>query len=245
MTARPMTNQTKPPRPTPAQPAPMKPVPKQPAPGSPPPDRPPTGTAPRRRGRRLFAVGFVIVAVFTGAAVGYSLRLQPTMYGSSAEFIVTPRPELSDAAVERAMLTQVMVMTSDPVLRPVAGQAAMPLPRLRAAISAEIVGRSNVLHLQVADRDQARATRLVVLITDEYLRRAAPPAPAAGADGAQEPPATRSGLLSAATPLDAPVQPRPMQALAGGLLIGLLVAAVTVTVLIGPRRILRPVPHWE
>jgi hypothetical protein len=166
------------------------------------------------------------------------------LYGASAEFIVTPRPELSDAAVERALLTQVMVMTSDPVLRPVAGRAGMPLPRLRAAISAEIVGRTNVLHLQVADPDQARATRLVVLITDEYLRRVAPPAPAADADGEQEPPATRSAVLSAAGPLDAPVQPRPLQALAGGLLIGLLVAALTLAVLIGPRRSARPMPRW-
>jgi capsular polysaccharide biosynthesis protein len=203
----------------------------------------------RHRGRRRIWLATVlaclVVAVFAGAAIGYSL-LQPKVYGAQAEFILTARPELSDAAVDRAMVTQAMVVKSDPVLGPVAAQVGMSLDDLRGEVSADIVGRSDILRLTVGDRDQARAVRLVQLITDEYLRTPArAPAPAGGATDPDRAPLIVPTTLSAASPLAAPLQPRPIRALAAGIILGLLAATVVVVVMLRPRILTLPAPRWE
>jgi uncharacterized protein involved in exopolysaccharide biosynthesis len=212
-----------------------------------------------RRYRRVWAaavLGALTVALFCGAAVGYSL-LQPTVYGAQADILLTAQPQLSDAAVDRAMVTQTMVVTSDPVLEPVASQAGMPLPRLRDEVSVEIVGRSNVLRITVGDGDRARAVRLVELITAAYLRApgSAPapavPLPAPGGSAAPNPatgdvgPLIVPSVLVPAAPLDEPLQPRPLRALAAGAILGLLVAAGVVALVLRPRAALRPAPHRE
>lgn len=217
-----------------------------------------TGVYGRRRRRigRLAAMAVAIVAVFAGAAVGYSL-LQPRVYGAQGEILITPRPDISDTAAERAMVTQVMIISSDPVLEPVADRFDMSVSRLRDKVSAEIVGRSNILRLTVGDEDEVRAVELVRLITAEYLLRSAPaaaavPAPArasAPAPGAlagpQEEPPTRSEVLSAAAPLENPLQPQPVRALAAGVLLGLLAATVAVVALVRPRWLTRPTAYWK
>ena len=204
-----------------------------------------TGPAGRSRRRVWLATALagLVVAVFAGAAVGYSL-LQPKVYGAQAEFILTARPELSDAAVDRAMVTQAMIVTSDPVLGPVAAQVGISLPDLRGEISADIVGRSDVLRLTVGDRDQARAVRLVQLITDEYLRTSTR-APTTGTGTDDRAPLIMPTMLSAASPLQSPLQPRPMRALAAGLILGLLVATAAVVLVLRPRMFTLPAPRWE
>ncbi len=198
----------------------------------------------RRRLLSLAAVAVAVVALFAGAAVAYSL-LQPRVYGAQADILLTPRPDISDAAVERAMLTQLMIMEGDLVLRPVAERVGMPVGRLREKVSAEIVGRSNILRLTTSDTNRSQAVLLAQLITTEYLARASsePAAPAARAE--QEPPPSRSAVLSAAAPLDDPLRPRPLRALAAGTLIGLVAAAVTVVVLVRPRFLVRPPAFWR
>jgi uncharacterized protein involved in exopolysaccharide biosynthesis len=201
---------------------------------------------PARARRRLRVVHVValaaaIVAVFAGAAVGYS-ELRPTVYGAQADIILTPRPELSDAAADRAMVTQTMIVTSDPVLRPVVERTGVPLDRLRDAVGVEIVGRSNVMRITAGDRSRTRAVTLVQQVTEEYLRVAADtPGPA----GESRTPAITPALLSSAAPLAHPLQPQPLRALAAGILLGLLVAAAAVVVLVRPRSLTRPLPHWE
>jgi uncharacterized protein involved in exopolysaccharide biosynthesis len=212
-------------------------------------------TADRANGRRrrrilsLAAVALAVVAVFAGAAVGYSL-LQPRVYGAQVDFIVTPRAEFSDAAADRALLTQVMIVTSDPVLQPVAERAKIPLADLRGQVSADMVGRSTVLRLVVSDRDEARAVELARLITDEFLQwgtAGSTPAGGPGEDGsgAAEPPPTRTAVLAPATPLGGPLQPRPVRALAAGTLLGLLAAAVVLLILVRPRLRSGQSPRWE
>jgi uncharacterized protein involved in exopolysaccharide biosynthesis len=212
---------------------------------------------PRRR-RRIWAaavLGALIVALFGGAAVGYSM-LQPTVYGAQADFILTARPELSDAAVDRAMVTQTMVVKSDPVLGPVAQQAGVALPRLRDQVSVDIVGRSNILRITVGDRDQARAVMLVQLITAAYLRAPGdvptPAIPQPAPAGSAAPPAAGDlgppivpTVLTSATPLEQPLQPHPLRALAAGAILGLLVAAGAVALMLRPRAAVRQAPHWE
>lgn len=202
------------------------------------------GPAARRRiwiGLVLAVVSLVVVA---GAAVGYSL-LQPTIYGARADFVLTARPELSDAAVDRAMVTQTMVITGDPVLGPVATREGMALSRLRGEVSAEIVGRSDILRLTVGDQDQARALRLVRLIAAQYLGTPiGSPTPVAGSTTGDTAPPMVATLLSGASALDTPLQPRPLRALAAGLILGLLLAAALVASVLRPRVLRLRTPHW-
>jgi hypothetical protein len=204
-----------------------------------------SGRRPRRMGWKAFALTFLMVVGFAGASVGYSL-LQPTVHGAQAEFILTPRPELSDTSVDRAMVTQTMIIESDSVLGPVATKAGIRLNGLRVGVSAAIVGRSNVLRLTVGDRDQAEAVRLVELISAEYLRASGASASATTASptGDRTRPITPS-VLTAPSPLDRPLQPQPLRALAAGILLGLLAAAAAVTVMVRPRSPTRPSPHRE
>ena len=53
--------------------------------------------------------------------------LLPRAYGGQVEFLLTPRVELSDTAVERALLTEEVILTSPSVLGPVAAQAGLSL----------------------------------------------------------------------------------------------------------------------
>jgi uncharacterized protein involved in exopolysaccharide biosynthesis len=185
----------------------------------------------------VVVVALLIVAAFAGSAVGYSL-LQPKSYGAQADLLVTPRPELSDTAVDRAMRTQEMIATGSAVLEPVAATAGVPLSQLERAVSAGMVGRSNVLRLTVTDRDPGQALRLVQLVTAQYLRMALSPS-----DGGLRP--TASTILSPARILDHPVEPQPWRALAAGTLLGLSVAAVAATVLVRPWAATRPPPYWS
>jgi capsular polysaccharide biosynthesis protein len=185
---------------------------------------------PRRRVAMMIVVGLVIVAVFGGAAVGFSL-LQPTVYAAQADFVLLPRADLSDAAADRAMSTQAMIIQSDPVLKPVAARTGMPLNKLRGEVSASIVARSNVLRLTVGDRNRDRAVNLAQLITTEYLRVAPTLSPVTGSRADDRPPVTPA-ILSPASALEEPLRPKPLQALVAGVLLGLLAAAGAAIVLL-------------
>jgi uncharacterized protein involved in exopolysaccharide biosynthesis len=195
-----------------------------------------------RRWRSPLAMAFLaalIVALSGGGALGYSL-LQPAVYGAESEFVLTPRPELSDAAVDRAMLTHTMLVTGPSVLEPVATQSGIPLGQLQQTVTAEISGRSNILRITTEDRDPSRAVTVTRLVAAEY-QRAAAAIPAADPDG---PPAIRPALLTAARELGEPVSPRPMRALAAGVLVGVFAAALVLVLVWRPWRLLRPSPYW-
>lgn len=192
--------------------------------------------------KTLVALAVVVFMIVTGGAVGYSL-LRPKVYGATAEFILTPRTDMTDAAVDRAMETQVMITESRPVLEAVGHRIGMPPGELRDATSAEVVGRSNILRVTVGDRDQARAVRLVQLITEEYLAAAAAAGPTATA-GADTSPLTRATLLSAASPTARPLEPRPKRALAVGMLLGMIAGLAVVALVVRPRFLFRPSAYW-
>jgi uncharacterized protein involved in exopolysaccharide biosynthesis len=191
----------------------------------------------RVRRTTVVTVALLIVAAFAVSAVSYSL-LQPKSYGAQADFLVTPRPELSDTAVDRAMRTQEMIVTSSPVLQSVAAVAGVQPLELEHAVSAGVVGRSNVLRLTVTDRDPAQALRLVQLITTQYLRMTLSPS-----NGTFRP--TAATILSPARILDHPLGPRPWRALAAGTLLGVLVAAAAAAVLVQPWAATWPPPYWR
>ena len=196
----------------------------------------------RPRGGRwtLVAVAVGIVFVCMAGALAYSWT-QPRVYGATADILLVARPELSDAAVDRALQTQEMVIVSPVVLQPVATDTRIPLTQLQREVSASVVGRSNVLRLTVRDRDPRRAVTVARLITGEYITT---PSGAATQSANDAPPPTRSTLLSAARPLDHALQPQPLRAVAAAAILGLLAAAAAVTVLLRPRVPARPAAYW-
>jgi capsular polysaccharide biosynthesis protein len=170
--------------------------------------------------------------------------LVPKVYGAQVEFVLQPRPELSDTAVERAMLTEEVILTSPPVLGPVAAQAGLSLEELESRVSTNLAGRSNVLRLTVADRDRERALSLVSSIRLQYALQYASihanepkSTPSAG-------PALTYAVLTRPRLLDKPLAPRPMQVLAAGALVGIGAAAVLAVLLLRPalpgRRLQQP-----
>jgi len=219
--------------------APAEPVPARPHDEARPQDReekPPAGGAASRRRARpglLALLAVFVVAVFAGGALAVNL-FQPTVYGAEAEFLLTPRLELSDTAVDRAMVTQLMIVESPAVLQPVASRTGLSIAQLQDKIDVEIVGRSNILRITAADRDRADALTLVDLVAAQY---------AASAPNSETAP-IRATLLTPARPLDQPLQPQPMRALAAGVLLGLLAAGLLVIVAWRPWRLVRPSPYW-
>jgi len=185
----------------------------------------------------LVLVALIVVASFAGAALAFSLFLQPKVYGGQAEFLVRPRPELSDAAVDRAALTQVQLVTSPPVLQPVADESGTRRRALEKAVSADMVGRTNLLRITVASRDPARAVTLANLIASRYGEVSARVA-------GKGSPQLEVTLLTPARLTDEPLQPQPLRALAAGVLLGLLAAAVAVFALWRPWRLTRPSTFW-
>jgi capsular polysaccharide biosynthesis protein len=196
----------------------------------------------RPRGGRwtMVAVALGIIWLCMAGALAYSWT-QPRVYGATADILLVARPELSDAAVDRALQTQEMVIVSPVVLQPVATDTRIPLAQLQRDVSAGIVGRSNVLRLSVRDRDPRRAVTVARLVTGEYITT---PSGAATQSANDAPPPTRSTLLSAARPLDHAVQPQPLRAVAAAAIVGLLVAVVVLTVLVRPRVLARPAAYW-
>jgi capsular polysaccharide biosynthesis protein len=197
-----------------------------------------TGGRQPIRPAMILLVAVTVLALFAGAAVAFSLLVQPKVYGGEAEFLLTTRPDLSDAAVDRASLTQVEIITGPRVLQPVADQTHVRLPALEDAVSADMVGRTNILRITVGDRDPARAISLTRAIAAQY---GALNAAVAKGDSAQ-PTAT---VLTPARATDQLLQPRPRRALAAGALLGLLAAAAAVLVLWRPWQLTRPSPFWS
>jgi capsular polysaccharide biosynthesis protein len=244
------------------------------------------------------AIALATVVVCTLVALPILLS-RPPVYGAQADILVNPGANLSDAATDRALVTQEVILRSRAVLDPVAGATGIPARRLEQALSTEVVNQSNVVRVTVADRDEPTAQRLAQLITEEYEKQASLAtltgvaqstsylegqladlsaalagyqdqlARLARGRGRGKPISTRERQLQltvAATRqrletvqdqlaqaplriversqpqvlvpahgLSDPLRPRPVQAAATGVLVGLFVAAVIVIVLFRPR----------
>jgi uncharacterized protein involved in exopolysaccharide biosynthesis len=182
-------------------------------------------------------IAFAVVLTFAGAALGYSLT-RPKVYGAEAEILLTPRPELSDTAVDRAMLTQTLLVRSPTVLQPVAVRAGVPLRRLQDAVTVDMVGRSNILRITAADRDRDRAVLIVDRIVVEYSEIG----PTVGRDDTAP---VGLAILTQARPLDRVLEPQPGQALAAGTLLGLVAAAVVLLLLRRRKPAAGTSPYWK
>jgi uncharacterized protein involved in exopolysaccharide biosynthesis len=141
-----------------------------------PPHRPDAPPAARLLGlwlRRSMGIGTVAAiaaaAVVTCTLVALPIMLsRPRVYGAQADVLITPRAGQSDAATDRALATQEIILRSETVLDPVADATGIPVRRLEKALSVEVVNQSNVVRITMADRDAATAQRLTQLIVEGY-----------------------------------------------------------------------------
>jgi capsular polysaccharide biosynthesis protein len=195
---------------------------------------------PGPRLRTLVLVALLVVLAFAGSALAYSLFMQEKLYGARVEYVLTPRPDLSDAAVDRLTQTQMLIVTSTAVLQPVASEFDLSVPVLEDAVSVGMQGRSNVLEITVVRPDQQQAVAIADRLSTEYTRVVTP-----RTTRGQDPPPLQQTLLAAAGPLDEPVQPRPLRSLAGGVLIGSIVAGLLVLALLQPWRSGRIGAYWS
>jgi capsular polysaccharide biosynthesis protein len=188
----------------------------------------------------LVLVGVLVVLAFSSSALAYSLLAQERLYGAQVEYVLTPRADLSDTAVDRLSQTQLLIVTSPSVLQPVAAQLGTSLPALQGEVSAEMEGRSNIMRIIATDPDPQRALTVAGTVANEY--EAVTHAQAARVAGTA--PVTAS-LLTQARVMDQPVQPRPLRAVATGALLGLVVAALMVVALWRPGSWPRQRPEWR
>jgi hypothetical protein len=126
--------------------------------------------------RRSMGIGTITAiaaaAVVTSMLVALPIMLgRPRVYGAQADVLITPRAGQSDAATDRALATQEIILRSETVLDPVADATGIPVGRLEKALSVEVVNQSNVVRITMADRDAATAQRLTQLIVEGYEQR--------------------------------------------------------------------------
>lgn len=194
---------------------------------------------PRWRLRRITLLAALALAACSLVPGGLSMLL-PRTYGGQVELLLKPRYELSDTAVERAMLTEEVILTSPAVLAPVAAGAGIPLEALQAAVTTSMVGRSNVLRLTVEDPQRERALTLVGAIERQYA--ALHVADAEVDPTSPEGPTLTSTTLTGPRLLAEPLSPRPLRAVAGGALVGLVLAVGMALLLLRPVTVGRPPP---
>jgi capsular polysaccharide biosynthesis protein len=179
---------------------------------------------------RLIALISVLVIAACALIPTAVSALLPKAYGAEVEFVLKPLPELSDSAAERAMLTEEVILTSPPVLGPVATHAGVSLEELESRVTTTLVGRSNVLRLTVADRNREHALSLVRGIQGQYALMHVNDARSTSTGG----PALTYTVLTPPRILDEPLAPRPLQVLTAGALVGIGTAAVIALILLRP-----------
>jgi capsular polysaccharide biosynthesis protein len=120
--------------------------------------------------RTIATVAAAIVTAFALVATLFGMTREP-VYGAQVEVVFTPGASLSDNAVDRAMLTQEVVLRSPAMLGPVASSTRTSVKDLQDAITTEVVNQSDVLRITVRSRDRARAITIARLIADQYEQR--------------------------------------------------------------------------
>jgi len=114
----------------------------------------------------LIAVGIVVLSVASAVFFG---SLGTKTYGARADILYVAADDTSDDARNRILATQQELLRSRVVLEDVSRSAAIPLPELQDAVSVD-VGRDDLLHLTVADKDPRRAQALAAIVASRYVQ---------------------------------------------------------------------------
>ncbi|MGI9598991.1 MAG: hypothetical protein ACR2QK_22700, partial [Acidimicrobiales bacterium] len=142
----------------------------------------PAGGSPLWSLRQLAAVMQRVLAVFVVfGLVGYGLgALRGSSHVARTEFVYTLDESVPDSFLreDRRLLTQVVTFESDAVLTPVANEFDLTVDQMRAKIDVETLNLSEVLRLDVSDRDPNRAIAISRAVLDRYLQVITDAAPA-------------------------------------------------------------------
>ena len=171
---------------------------------------------------RLAVVCLALLLLPPALAVGWSFT-RPTTYAAQVDLVLVASASSSADAINRDLATHQVLVTRQPLVDAVARTVQRDPDDLRRNLTAEVVEQSNVLRLQVVDRDSARAQRTAQNLALQYT--------AAAGQLAGTTDMARVRMVGAATVLDQPFGPKPLQAAAAGTLLGLVLLAGLIALL--------------
>lgn len=150
--------------------------------------------------------------------------MMPNIYAARAEIIFQPA---GDEDVSEAFKgTQSVIIAGQAVLGQTALTVGRPIEDVAAAFSVSFPKGGSVMHLQFSDPDQGVATNTLNLILDRYLLVLQ------GLEAANQP---THRLMVPPFLLADPIQPRPIQALLMGIIVGLAIALAAFAFVRRPR----------
>lgn len=122
---------------------------------------------------RLAVLAVLIVLVGAGAG-GLGSLLMPKEYAARAQLQYSLSSAIPNELLrnDRRLETQLVLLRSRSVLGPVASDNGMTPEDLANEVSAEIVGGSEIIEVEVRDRTQGRAQTLLTGVIAQYLRDA-------------------------------------------------------------------------
>jgi capsular polysaccharide biosynthesis protein len=165
---------------------------------------------------RLAVVCLALLLLPPAVAVAWSFT-RPTSYAAQVDLVLVPSAGSSADAINRDLATHQVLVTRQPLVDNVARTVQRDPDDLQRNLTAEVVEQSNVLRLQVVDRDRDRAQRTAQNLALKYT--------AAADQVAGTSDMSRMQMVGPATLLDQPVGPKPLQAAAAGTLLGLVLLA--------------------
>lgn len=163
---------------------------------------------------KLQLVLLVILPILIGALASYAAALlSPNVYAARSE-IVLNISSMDWNAAERFLATQIVVVKARSTLAPVAEATKIPLRDLEKAIDVEMIGSSDVIGIQYANRDPSTALKVVEAVTARYL---------ADLRDYEQLGNGAHRILLPATLLEDPVSLKPLYAAIVGALVGLVI----------------------
>lgn len=163
------------------------------------------------RRRRIFLRGLLVagpVLFCATAALIASLLMNP-IYAARAEIVFQPLREAE--ILEEYRATQIVIVSGHAVLGPISESLAVPFDELSRSLSASFPKGGALMHLQYADADPDTAVSALNSILDRYM---------IVLDDLEAVDQATYRLLVPPILLDDPVRPKPLQALALGLIVG-------------------------
>lgn len=159
----------------------------------------------------MFLRGLLIFGpvVFCATAALIASTLMNPIYAARAEIVFQPLREAEILGEYRA--TQIVIVSGHAVLGPVSEALALPVDELKRSLSASFPEGGALMQLQYADPDPLVAVNSLNRILDRYM---------IVLDELEAVDQATYRLLVPPVLLDDPVQPKPLQALALGLIVG-------------------------
>jgi capsular polysaccharide biosynthesis protein len=137
------------------------------------PPRPEVGASADDEGLRQPNIPLlVILTVLTlVAANGAALAISMTskrIWGARVEIVFQPASDLGEAAADRQLFTQEVILRSRAVLDPVAKATRTPVTDVEKSLAIDILNQTNVIRVTVSSPDKETARVLAQRIADTY-----------------------------------------------------------------------------